>query len=369
MTGVIAVALVLLAVAVRMYRKERAVSPRNPRLLLFISFILSASLLPLSLIYHRFLSPLYAVFRLYLWRSLPIQNLIGLFIVGDYYNYGLLAFILFVSGPLLGLAGIIYVLYGKIRHNSNKYSALLAFFLLIGFLLVLADYRILRLFMTGVPFGANRVLIFRDFIAAPFLAIIGYRVFVLLQRKMDLAARKRKGRSARIQILFSKSLKSIIAYALLILTISGWITASFYFAYPHYAPLQITSYEIEAVKHIEANSNMTYVVVGDVWIISAAQMFLGVCNPQCYYFASGDPRGILLFIEMRNNPSPEVMVEAMEINNATVAYFIIARPRVGVETYTRIVEQAQQNGLQTYPGGVFYYNGEEKLRIFYYKGD
>lgn len=367
LTGIITVALLLLAVAIKKYLKERVISPKSSRFFLFIAFILSVSLLPLSLVYHKLLSPLYAVFSLYLLRSLPIQDLIGMFIMGDYYNYGPFAIILFVSGPLLGLAGIIYVLYAKTRQNSNKYCTLCAFFLLMSFLLVLADYRILRLFMAGVPFKASRVSVFRDFIAAPFLAIGGYSIFSFVQRKMPLAAHQMKGRSARAHVSLSKSsLRSIIVYTLLIISISGWITASFFFAYPHYAPLQITSYEIEAVKYIEATTNMTYVVIGDQWIIFTGHMFLGAYNPRAYYLAGA--RGILLFIEMKNNPSPEVMVEAMKYNNATVAYFIIEKPRLGTETYTHIIQQAQQNGLQTYTGGVFYYKGEEKLRIFYQNG-
>jgi hypothetical protein len=57
----------------------------------------------------------------------------------------------------------------------------------------------------------------------------------------------------------------------------------------------------------------------------------------------------------------------MKITNTTVAYFIVSEPRLGTEEYNRIIQQAQQNKLQTHPGGIFYYKGEEKLRIFYYK--
>jgi len=43
---------------------------------------------------------------------------------------------------------------------------------------------------------------------------------------------------------------------------------------------------------------------------------------------------------------------------------LIEKLRLGTEEYYRIVSQAQQNGVQTYH--VFYYEGEEKLRVFYY---
>jgi len=69
---------------------------------------------------------------------------------------------------------------------------------------------------------------------------------------------------------------------------------------------------------------------------------------------------------MKNNPSNETLIEAMKTNNATVAYFIIEKPRLGTETYNHIIQQAQQNNISTYK--IFYYpEGEEKLRIFYYQ--
>jgi len=95
-------------------------------------------------------------------------------------------------------------------------------------------------------------------------------------------------------------------------------------------------------------------------------MFVGIVNPRAFYFSHVDPRGISMFIKMKSNASNEVLIEAMKINNATVAYFVIEKPRLGTATYSSIINQAQQNNLQTYK--IFYYpEGEEKLRIFYYK--
>ena len=62
----------------------------------------------------------------------------------------------------------------------------------------------------------------------------------------------------------------------------------------------------------------------------------------------------------------------MSYTDATVAYFIITKEkehafqtRLDTEEYNSIKSQALQNGLQTYQ--TFYYNGEEKLTIIYYK--
>ena len=84
----------------------------------------------------------------------------------------------------------------------------------------------------------------------------------------------------------------------------------------------------------------------------------------CSFFLGKSERGGVV-LEMKTNSTPEIMIEAMKNNNATVAYFIIEKPRLGTDEYNRIVAQAQQNNLRTYQ--IFYYRGEEKLRMFYYK--
>jgi len=69
-------------------------------------------------------------------------------------------------------------------------------------------------------------------------------------------------------------------------------------------------------------------------------------------------------IEMRSAPSNETLAEAMKTNNATVAYFVIEKPRLGTKTYNQIIQRAQQNGVPVYR--TFSYKGEERLRIFYH---
>jgi len=68
---------------------------------------------------------------------------------------------------------------------------------------------------------------------------------------------------------------------------------------------------------------------------------------------------------MRKNPTNETMIEAMKTNNATTAYFIIEKPRLGTEEYNHTKSQAKQNGLLTYK--TLDYEDEEKLTIFYYR--
>jgi len=232
----------------------------------------------------------------------------------------------------------------------------------------------LKLFMVKVPFNEERLWVFRDFLAVPFVAILADLILTRLKSKTSSQLRMVRFRSLPA-LFMNLNVKSLLASAFALIFISSYVfgllalpaltTASVYYAYPHYGPLQITTYELEAVRYIDENTTESYVVIGDQWIIFVGQMIVGAYNPQAYYFNPKDPKGVALFLEMKGNPRAEPMVEAMKVKNATVAYFIIEKPRIGLEQYNRIINQAQQNNLPRLQ--TFYYNGEEKLSIFWYR--
>ena len=361
LTGVISISFLLLAVALRKYEAEKSVSPTAARALLLVAFIFCTCLLPMSLIYQELIRPFHTHFGLDRLFGLSTGETVSLFLFGEYVNFSFKTLPVFILGPLLGLLSMIYFL-GSSERRSDKNFRVCAFFLFMGFFMVLIDYRILKLFMVNVPFNEERLWLFRDFIAVLFVAIAIERFMTPLFGKNSNTLRKLRSKFLNIPSLQAKS---IVAYILILLSLSGWVTASVYYGYPHLAPLQTTSYEVEAVKYTDKNTTERYVVICDQWLIYAGQMFIGINNPRAFYFYHGDSQGIALFIEMKENPSPEPMIEAMKTNNATVAYFIVEEPRLGTEEYNRIVTQAQQKGLQKYQ--IFYYGGEEKLRIFYYK--
>jgi len=297
--------------------------------------------------------------------ELSAAETIGLFLLGQNVYFDLKPALVLVIGPLLGLLCMIYLLSSTKRSPDQKFRVCILF-LSIGFLMVLVDYRILKFFMVDVPFSEERLWLFRDFIAVPFVAIAAGGVVTFLRRK-------KSNTLSKVRLPFSSvsfthvNVKSVVAYILVLIALSGWVTASVYYGYPHYGPLQTTPYELEAAKYIDETTTERYIVICDLWMVYAGGTVVGVTNPRAFYFLSTDPRGVTLFMEMKENPSHDVMIEAMKHNNATVAYFIVEEPRLRTEEYNRVIQQAQQNKLETYPGGIFYYRGEEKLRIFYYK--
>jgi len=387
LAGTMALSLLFLAYGIKTYQKEKANSSASAKFTLLTAFIFSASLLPFALALRRYFYPsantYFSLEKVY--QLTPTETFFSL-LFGSYFKLisreAYITTLIFGIAPLIGLIGMIYVLRTNGKRSRKRSVDPRILLLFLGFLMIIVDDRIVKFFMANVPFFEfERLWLFRDFLLVSFAtlfiagALFETRAFLeRVSKRIFLAWRKAPSihifsrtasRFTRGHLVKRISIGSLFAYVFILLPVSGWVTASVYYAYPHWGPLQTTSYEIEAVKFIEQNTTERYIVICDQWMILAGQMFIGIKNPQSYYFPTTDPEGVALFIKMKNNPANQTMIEAMEINNATTAYFIIEKPRLGTEIYNRIIQQAQQNNLQTYK--TFYYKGEGKLRIFRYK--
>lgn len=376
LTGIISFSLVLLAWAVKKYEAEKHSALKTARVFLFTAFAFSTSLIPFALVYLKFFYPIDTYFSLAKIYELSASELVLLILFGQTIEFELTTALIYVAAPLAGLFSMVYILYRVRKQWSNRTYRVGVVFLFLGILMFLAQHRILNLFMTNVPFSGGRLWMFRDFMAVPLVAIFAYATVGFLHWKTSNAIKQLKSslkkRSTRMDAKKLKTYASasilLIVYLSAFVIISGWITISIYRAYPHYAPLQTTTYELEAAQHIDQTTEERYIVICDQWFIFAAEMLVGVYNPNAYYFTASDPKGVSLFLEMKKEPTEATMIKAMEHNNASVAYFVIEKPRLGTEQYNLTKSQALQNGLQIYPEGIFYYQEEEKLCIFYYEG-
>jgi len=369
LTGIMSFSLFFLAVAFKTYTSEKGNSSTSARFSLAISFIISASLLPLSFIYLRFFSSTTSFFSLAKFYELPAEEIAGLLLIGELiYGFDIKTILLVVIGPTLGLLWMIYTLY-KLKKNLTAKFRTPLLFLFATFIVVLVDYRVLKLFMEGLPLNEERLWVFRDFIAAPFVALAIYAVISSLKTflkgtsisTMSIATLKELSKGNILRIL-----SLLLALNVLIpVVLGGWITLSLSAAYPHFAPLQTTWYELEAVRYIQENTTEKYVVIGDIWTIYAGERIVGIQNPQAYYFAENDPRGYSLFTQMRNVSSPEVMIDAMNQTgtDTTIAYFIVTEPRLGTEEFNSIVSRILQDEQLTLVREF----GERKLYVFSYR--
>lgn len=360
LTGAVSLSFFLLAVAFRIRAHLESRSSAKAKSLLLLSFVSCIAVLPLALLLQGiFYATASASFSLDKLSGLSSADAIWLFFLGKYVDFDAEALLIQGVGPLLGLVGMVYSLSQKTdkRHSKDHFTSIL--FLFMGFLIILIDYRILKLFMVNIPFSAERVWVFRHFVAVPFIAIVVNGIIIFLSRMMS----GHVFTEARFSLssLFPRDRRVFIACVMILVPLSGWITATVYYAYPHSGSLQTTSYEIEAAKYIEETTNRSYVVVCDQWFTYAGQMFVGVYNPRAFYFAHTDYRLSELHISALNDPSPEPLIKAMTYNNSTVAYFVVEQPRRGEKEFERVVAQASS------VLGIYAIFGEGKLYIFYYE--
>ena len=365
--GIMSFSLLLLALAFKSYRSEKA-SPITAKVSLAISFLFSASLLPLSFIYLRLLYPTFnTVFTVDKFYELPIEETVGLFFLGELvYGFDAKTILLVIIGPTLALLWMIYLLY-NLKRNPNAEFRTHILFLFTAFLMILLDYRILKLFMEGLPLNEERLWVFQDFIAVPFVALAIYGVFAsikgLLKAHSPLTISiidlKRLSKGTVLRVLSLLLTLNILIPMLL----AGWITFSLKAAYPQVAPLQTTWYELEAVRYIEENTTEKYVVISDVWTIFAGEIIVGVNNPRAYYFTEFNKTGHDLFVNMTSDPSPQWMLLAMNHTDTTVAYFIVTEPRLGTEEFNNIVSRILQDKQLT----MIRVFGDGKLYVFSYR--
>lgn len=360
LSGIMSFSLLLLAATVKFYTKANRESPREAKILLLLSLVLCASFLPSALLLNRFFFPITTSFSLDKLGRYSVSEAVGLLAAGQLVYFDPMQALFLGIGSLLGFIGIMYCLRSSMRESGGRFQVLVLF-LLAAFLVVVVDYRIMKVFMVNVPFEEERMWVFSDLIAFPFASLlIGSFAAFIGGRKSDgpnkASSLSRSALSARI------GPKPILSYALFVLLLSGWIMVSVYYAYPSYGPLQTTPYEVEAVRHIDETTSENYIVVCDQWMIFAGEMFVGVQNPRAFYFFYQSSSGVALFTKMRLNPSNDTLLEAMGYNNATTAYFIIEQPRLGTEEFARVIQQAEQNRIAVYK--IF---GDGKLYVFVYR--
>lgn len=367
LTGLVSFSLVILASAVRLYKREGMKSPAFAKISLALSFLFSTCILPVSLIYLRFFRPgTNTFFTLDKFYELSLEAITGLFLVGELaFGYDLTTVFLVLLGPVLALLCMVYLLCSK-RSRDLEHKTL---FLFLAFMIILIDYRILKLLMRGLPFNEERLWVFRDFMAAPFVALsiyaLGSSIKIIVRKASPTAIFLTSLKSvSKTRILRIISLLTIVD-VVIPLIIGGWIAVSVSVAYPRIAPLQTTWYELEAVTYIEKNTLEKYVVVGDVWTIYAGEVIVGINNPRAYYFTEFNETGYNLFANMKSEPSPYWLLQAMNLTDTTIAYFIVTQPRLGTQEFDSVVSKALQSNLQVYGPQEGFGNG--KLYVFRYE--
>lgn len=372
LTGIMSLSLLLLAIALKAYESEKKDAPLLAKTSLVSAFLSSTVLLPFALLLQRIIYPQYASFSLEPLTELPLTSILNLFILGQYASFNIEVIPVFLAGPLLGLIGVVYMLRKSRKETGKKHFSLSLLLVSLGYLIVLIDYRILKLFMINIPFDAERMLVFEYLLLVPFIAFVINGVFTLLHVEGSRRTSRRTQSSPAsenfVQIRLHK--RSIVVYTVMTIVLAAWLTASVYYAYPHYRVLQITDYEIEAAKYLETNTKKNYVVICDQWFAYAGGMLVGINNKRAFYFSNAERRGVEFFNDMRFNPSIDTINKTLTQLESDglyfdIMYFVVEGARFGADEFNSVVAKALENNLKVY----YKYPtlGDGKLYILYYE--
>ena len=360
LTGIMAVSVLLVALALKTYEAEKEKAGRMAKIAVLLAFLVASSLIPFAMALQRLIYKSNAGFGLDKLETMSAIEIVSTLILGvnPDFDIDIVTTLVCGIGPLVSFIGILCLIFLK-KRGICDYSSPHMWFFILSLLVAAIDYRVLRLFMVNLPLEEERLWVFRDFFAVPFAALAVNAVLSRVRPRFPSL----KG------LLTLKNVKSIVALGAIGILLSGWLTSSVYYSYPHAGPLQTTSYELEAVRSIHENTSENYVVICDLWFSYAGRIVVGDENPRAFYFSVLDENGAKLFTDMKLDVSNDSLKQALDIvnndpynNSATAAYFVIVKPRLGEDSFDQIIRQAEANDVK-----IFDAFGDGKLYILYYE--
>ena len=324
--GIMAFSFLFFAYAFKRYQNSGV---RERKIVLACSFLSCLSILPIALYSGRLAYPALtgADFSLEPLEGLPVFDAVMLFLFGAYAN---VTFDEAVVRGLIGLFGLLGLLYVNMTGNRFVRNKELSRFLLLVFIIVELDYRIAECFMVKVPFGTVRIWVLKDILAIPFASIFIYQVIAILSNVISKSIffGKKELKDLANGIFSSSTVRAMTA-----LCLSALILSSVYLGYPTSprSPSRawLTSNEVEAARFIDSTTIIPYVVVCYTHFRLAGYSVVGVNNPRAYYSQMYDSGWLKRLFDKVGSGSPEAaMIEAAEVNNASVAYFVTNKLRL-----------------------------------------
>lgn len=319
--GMLSLATLLLAYSYKITRLDRNSVPRGIGTSVFVLIVF---LLPVMLLGTAFAIGGNTQFALDNLKELTGYDAVFLFIFGGYYTMPFREVLAHAVVFSLGLIGLLYVCLGN---EEGKYNRKLAVFMFFSTALVMIDYRIIKIFMVNVPFSVERLWVFRDLLVIPFAGIAINRMVSFLSKKLELRGDANvKTRGFRNRIFRDPlSFRKIAIDFFFALCISSLLTLGVYNGYVHYAEaIWTTQSELEAAQYIESTTrNETYAVICQALARLAGWAVVGPQNPRAYYFGPYEDEELKrLYSEMANGPSMGPVMDAKDVNNASVVFVI-----------------------------------------------
>lgn len=319
--AMLSVSLVFLAFILKIYERIKPKFPRAADLLIFASLILAALFLPSIVIIRGILIPQIGT------PTWNIQNLLDTsiwkLVSGVSEESPVYDVVLSNAFWVLGLVGIIYAM-----KNSEQFNRTLTLFMSLAYGVGFISFRILSFAVVDPIFGPGRVLVFVDFFALPFVAIVVYNAAYSLfdtTSQMRSPLRVRTGRN-------------VIVGVLLCIVLSAWVSAAIHATYEYYTGgLLPTSLEVEALEYIDNHTDSRYVVLAPHRTAVIGLGFFGLLNPEKKFISLG-LAGKGGEAPYTTDPSVPLMFEQMKAAGADVGYYLASSLYQPAELARRVVE-------------------------------
>lgn len=333
-SGVMSLSILLLAVAFKNYQTMK--HKKMSAVLLTTAFLFCASLLPIARAVERFFYPLYAHFTLSKILELPAYDAVLSLVFTKYGEFTLGEFI--TRGGIVELLGFLALVTYSLFKNK-KVNSQLCRFLLLAFLIVAIDLRILTWFMAEVV--TMRVAPLLSFMAVPSAGIVINNTIESFSptRIQKSIIKGTLGNPKSTSLRFS--LRKVAVMALVVVCLAGMRTTSVYNAFD----IKIvgpTEYDVEAARFIDQTTPEKYVVICDYKFWLAGYQVVGVRNPRAYYpYVWGGFEPYEMYDDMVSDPSPEIMIKAAQVNDASIQYFVVgSHHNIRGTTFPEVVEKA-----------------------------
>lgn len=233
---------------------------------------------------------------------------------------------------VFGIVGLVFA--AKSRLVNTK----IAMILFVFYVTILSEYYLTNFGMTGLPYGAGRVLAMVDFLLVPFVALGFLMIARMFGKGSSVKSRIGSSVGSAIKRFKVDPSRRFVGWVLVCLILSVQTTVALYQAYPRseIVTVQPSAYEVEAIQFIDSVSSERYVVLCHPTFSSLAIGFLGLDYgwaggdrglfgmPQAQAYQGGWYPTVQMYFDMTKNPSIGILEQAMEFANAKVSYFVVS---------------------------------------------
>lgn len=317
LVGIVTLSIVLPAFALKKYHSLKQKSSIVALPLVLSSFAVFAMLPAVMSVVLKFIYPIGGgYFSFDKIRTFDVYHLV----FANYADYTMIQTLLYGGLMVLGIIGMVVS-----REKGEK--RLFGSSLILGFITIYAQYRILLYFVENPIFGEHRLLAFLPFITAPFAAIAVdnlYRRFVSSFSPVT----KLESSIKHVPSIKHGFVQKQIAVAFIVcISLSALITEGNLETFrdtARYGPVGTDSvYSMEAARliHEEYLSNgERYVVIGDDISWDSGRGLIGIMNIDELYLTKGLNKD--LYIRALKETSIAPVEEAAVVNNASFVYIM-----------------------------------------------